>query len=74
MNQVVNYIIDTSQGIKTNLVKAFVLNEEVKKPIQTYIDAEASYLKKLSQDTVSFLTAVGVASMQFDAAKAFATK
>ena len=74
MNQVFNYIVDTSQGIKSNLVKAFVLNEEVKKPIQTYIDAEASFLKKLSQESVSFLTAIGVASMQFDAAKAFATK
>jgi hypothetical protein len=71
----INYIntsIDAIQNAKTQFVKTFVTNEELAKPLNTYIDAQTSFAKKVAQETNSFLTTVGYAAYNFDAKKAFA--
>jgi len=42
--------------------------------LQTYIDAQASFAKKLTQETLNFYTTVGTALMNIDAKKVFSTK
>lgn len=74
MIQVVNTAIDTVQGAKTNFVKTFVTNEELKKPLQTYIDAQTAFAKKVAQEANIFFTTLGAAAYNFDAAKAFSVK
>lgn len=74
MIQTVNTAIDTVQGVKTNFVKTFVTNEELKKPLQAYIDAQTSFAKSVAQETNNFFTAIGMAAYTFNAAKAFNIK
>jgi hypothetical protein len=74
MIQFANIAIDAIQSAKTNFVKTFVTNEELKKPLQTYIDAQAAFLKKVAQETNTFFTTLGTAAYNFDAAKAFTVK
>ncbi len=69
-----NTFVDTVQSTKTQFVKTFVPNEELQKPLQTYIDAQASFAKKLGQESFTFFTTMGMALTNFDAKKAFATK
>ena len=69
-----NAVIDAVTGAKTQFVKTFVPNEEIAKPLQTYIDAQASFAKKVGQETFNFFTTLGTAAYTFDAKKAFATK
>lgn len=69
-----NTFVDTVQSAKTQFVDTFVKNEELKKPLQTYIDAQASFAKKLGQESLTFFTTMGMAWTNFDAKKAFATK
>lgn len=74
MLQAINTSIDTITGIKSNFVKTFVQNEEVKKQLQTYIDAQQSFAKTVAKSTVDFFTTVGTSATSFDTKKAFATK
>ena len=74
MLSAINTSIDTFQGAKTQFVKTFVKNEEIAKPLQTYIDAQTSFAKKVVSEATTFFTTVGVAAYNFDAKKAFATK
>lgn len=74
MIQPINTAIDTIQGAKTTFVKTFVTNEELKKPLQTYIDAQSSFAKKVVAEANTFFTTVGYSAFNFDAKKAFATK
>jgi len=74
MIQFLNMAIDTVQAAKTNFVNTFVTNEEIKKPLQTYIDAQASFAKKLAFETNNFVTTVTHAVSNVDTKKAFATK
>lgn len=74
MTSHVNTLIDTIQGAKTNFVNTFVTNEELKKPLQTYIDAQSAFAKKVVSSATEFFTTVGMAAYTFDAKKAFATK
>jgi len=66
-----NALVDTVQGAKTQFIKTFVSNEEVAKPLQTYIDAQTSFAKSVGQETFNFLTTVGLSLTKFDAKKAF---
>ncbi len=74
MIPVVNSTIDAIQSVKTNFVKTFVPNEELKKPLQAYIDAQTTFAKKVVQETNTFFTTLGMAAYNFDAAKAFTVK
>jgi hypothetical protein len=74
MLQAINTSIDTISGVKTQFVKTFVQNEEVKKQLQTYIDAQQSFAKTVAKSTVDFFTTVGTSATSFDTKKAFATK
>jgi hypothetical protein len=74
MLHIFNNAVDSIQSAKTQFVKTFVPNEEIAKPLQTYIDAQASFAKKVGQETFNFFTTLGTAAYTFDAKKAFATK
>jgi hypothetical protein len=74
MTSYVNTFIDTVQGAKTNFVNTFVTNEELKKPLQSYIDAQSAFAKKVVGSATEFFTTVGTAAYSFDAKKAFGTK
>ena len=74
MTHIFNTAVDTIHSAKTQFVKTFVTNEELAKPLQTYIDAQASFAKKVGQETFNFLTTVGTSLYTFNAKKAFATK
>lgn len=66
--------IDAIQGAKTKFIKAFAQNEEVAKPLQTYVDAQTSFAKKIVQESNTFFTTVGYSLYNFDAKKAFDVK
>lgn len=74
MLSVINTTIDTIQGAKTQFVKTFVQNDEVKKQLQTYIDAQQAFAKDVASSTVEFFTTVGSSATSFDAKKVFKTK
>lgn len=74
MIQIANTAIDAIQSVKTNFVKTFVPNEELKKPLQTYIDAQTAFAKKVAQEANVFFTTLGTAAYNFNAAKAFTVK
>jgi len=74
MLSAINTAIDTISGAKSQFVKTFVQNEEVKRQLQTYIDAQQSFAKNVAKTTNEFFTTVGMAAYTFDAKKAFATK
>lgn len=74
MLSAINTSIDTVSGIKTQFVKTFVQNEEIKTQLQTYIDAQQAFAKNVAKSSVDFFTTLGAAATSFDAKKAFATK
>lgn len=74
MIHMVDTFIDTVQGAKTSFVNTFVYNEELKKPLQSYINAQTTFAKKVAQESFSFFTAVGLAANAFDVKKAFSVK
>ena len=74
MLSAINASIDAIQGAKTEFVKTFVTNEAVAKPLNTYIDAQTSFAKKVAAEANSFWTTVGYSLYNFDAKKAFGTK
>ena len=74
MTSMFDTFVDAVQGAKTQFVKTFVANDELKKPLQTYIDAQSTFAKKVSQEVLNFYTSVGTSAWMFDAKKAFNTK
>ena len=70
----INTSIDTVHGIKSQFVKTFVLNEEVQKNLQTYIDAQHSFAKDVAKTTYTFFATLGSMATEFDAKKAFSVK
>ena len=71
MLSAINTAIDSVQAAKTQFVKTFVTNEAVAKPLNTYIDAQTSFAKKVAAEANSFFMTVGMAAYSFDAKKAF---
>lgn len=69
-----NAVVDAVQGAKTQFVKTFVPNPEIAKPLQTYIDAQASFAKTIGHEVMNFTTTTSSALFAFDAKKAFANK
>ena len=70
----INTSIDAFQGVKTKFVETYVKNEELKKPLNTFIDAQTSFAKSVAKSYNDFFTTMGLATYLFDAKKAFATK
>ena len=70
----VNTAIDTFQNVKTKFVDAYVKNEEIKKPLHTFINAQTEYAKAVAAEVNTFWTKLGMSVYAFDAKKAFATK
>ena len=70
MIQSINTFIDTFQGAKTSFVKTFVTNEELAKPLNTYIYAQTTFAKKVAEAAASFYTSIGLSLYSFDASKA----
>lgn len=69
-----NALIDSVRDVKSNFVKNFVSNDELKKPLDTYINAQAAFAKHMGHEVYSFMATVGNAMHNFDAKKAWATK
>ena len=67
----INTAIDSFQGIKTKFVETYVKNEELKKPLNTFIAAQSSFAKNVAKSYNDFFTALGMSAYTFDAKKAF---
>lgn len=74
MLQNINSAIDTLQGAKKQFIKTFVTNDELAKPLNTFVDAQTSYAKAVADEANKFFTTLGLSMYTFDAKKAFATK
>lgn len=68
----INTSIDTFQSVKTKFVETYVKNEELKKPLNTFIAAQSSFAKNVAKSYVDFFSTLGMAAYTFDAKKAFA--
>ena len=74
MTSTFNVFVDAVQAAKTQFVKNFAHNDEIKKPLQTYIDAQAAFAKHMIHETFCFMSTVGNAMQNFDAKKAWPSK
>jgi hypothetical protein len=72
MLQNINTAIDTFQDVKTKFVSTYVKNEELAKPLNTYIQAQSTYAKAVAAEVSKFFTTMGLAAYTFDSKKAFA--
>ena len=68
----INTSIDTFQSVKTKFVETYVKNEELKKPLNTFIAAQSSFAKNVAKSYNDFFTTLGMSAYTFDAKKAFA--
>ena len=68
----INTSIDTFQSVKTKFVETYVKNEELKKPLNTFIAAQSSFAKNVAKSYSDFFSTLGMAAYTFDAKKAFA--
>jgi hypothetical protein len=68
----INTTIDTFQSVKTKFVETCVKNEEIKKPLNQFIEAQTSFAKIVAKAHVDFWTTMGLSAYMFDAKKAFA--
>jgi hypothetical protein len=73
-NTSINTAIDTIQNAKHTFVDTFVKNEEIKKPLKTYVNAQSEYAKKVISDTANFWTVVCSSAASVDYTKAFSSK
>lgn len=72
MLQNINTAIDSFQSVKTNLVDTLVANEQLKKPLHTFIEAQSTFAKNVARSASDFFTTVGMSAALFDAKSAFA--
>ena len=72
MLQNINTAIDSFQAIKTKFVETCVKNEEIKKPLNQFIEAQTSFAKIVAKAHVDFWSTLGMSAYMFDAKKAFA--
>ena len=71
MLQNINTAIDSFQDAKKQFVKTFVKNEELAKPLNTFIEAQTLYAKAVAVEVNKFFTTLGMSAYTFDAKKAF---
>ena len=74
MISVYNTLVDLVKSAKTDFVNTYAVNDEIKKPLQTFVDAQAHFAKAVAKESLNFWTTVGSAAWAFDAKKAMATK
>lgn len=74
MTQHVNNFIDSIVTAKKSFVSTFVPNEELRKPLNTFIDAQATFGKKVASEVNEFLTTVSLAAFSVDTQKVFGNK
>jgi len=72
MLQNINTAIDSFQSTKTSFVDAFVQNEQLKKPLHTFIDAQTTFAKNVAKSASDFYTTIGVSAALFDVKNLFA--
>jgi len=70
----INTVIDQVQNAKTEFVKTCVTNDEVKKTLNTFINTQTNFTKKLAEHTWNYSMALGTLAYSFDANKAFGVK
>jgi hypothetical protein len=70
----INTLIDTFQSVKTKFVETHVKNEEVKKPLTSFIAAQSTFAKSVAKLTQDFYTTLGMSAYTFDLKKAFDNK
>lgn len=70
----INNAIDTFQDVKTKFVSTYVKNEELAKPLNTFIQAQSTYAKAVMVEVSKFFTTMGLAAYTFDSKKAFPKK
>lgn len=58
--------IDTVQDAKTTFIKTFVTDEQVQKPLQSFVEAQRTFAKQVVKNTLDVSTAF------YDAAQKFA--
>jgi len=68
----INTAIDTFQSVKSKFVETCVKNEEIKKPLNQFIEAQTSFAKIVAKAHVDFWSTLGMSAYMFDAKKAFA--
>lgn len=71
MLNTINTSIDAFQSVKTKFVETYVKNEELKKPLNTFIAAQSSFAKNVAKSYNDFFSTLGMAAYTFDAKKAF---
>ena len=49
MLQYVNSFIDTVQGAKTSFVKQFIQDETIAKSLQSFVDAQTTFVKQVAK-------------------------
>lgn len=74
MSKIINDTIDTIAVAKKAIVTTFVPNEEFRKPLNTYIEAQTDFAKKVVTEVNNFLTTTSLAAFSVDLKKAFGTK
>lgn len=72
MLQNINTAIDSFQSVKTTFVDTFVTNEQLKKPLHTFIEAQTKYAKSVASSAADFFETVKASATAFDAKAAFA--
>jgi hypothetical protein len=68
----INTVIDSFQGIKSKFVETHVTNDEFKKPLVAFVEAQSSFAKIVAKAHVDFYTSLLMSTYWFDVKKAFA--
>ena len=74
MSKIINDAIDSIAGAKKVFVTTFVPNEELRKPLNTYIEAQTDFSKKVVTEVNNFFTTTSLAAFSVDTKKAFGIK
>lgn len=71
MLQNINTAIESFQSVKTNMVNTLVENEQLKKPLHTFIEAQTTFAKNVAKSASDFYTTVGISAALFDVKNLF---
>lgn len=65
--------IDAVETAKKTFVQTFVPNEELRKPLNAFVEAQAKFARDVVSSMNVFATTVGMAAFNTDLKKAFST-
>ena len=74
MLSLVNHNIDTIVSAKKQAVDTMIVNEELRKPMHTFIDAQSKLAKQVAEGLNTFMNTVAYSLWSADYNKIFATK